>query len=283
MAPLAICWRIDFPALFQRLADLALCELFLLRKILMHVVWLTIFRNKLGRLNIVRFPVEIENLIFGTQIIFGVAVAIQTPRHAVWLGDVNRRHVVHRTVAAKATDAAVHVCRVIVINVINRAIEPHPFDGLTALPAILHRLELWIVLCHLRVAVHARLRVGHIGLRGDFHEAVTIATIHAELCHVNIVRKRHRLGRLVSDFRVFRRGVIPRGGGQAATDHNRADDHLDRYPIRPAWKEIGHGARRPPRRRSAVPRSAAADSSHGELPIDENCAQDVLRSDAAKG
>ena len=176
----------------------------------------TIFRDKLRRLNIVRFPIEIENLIFRPQIIFGVAVAIQTPRHAVWLGDVNRRHVIHRTVAAEATDAAVHVRRVIVINVIDRAIEPHPFDRLAALPAILHRLKLWIVLCHLRVAVHARLRVRHIGLRGDFYEAVTVATIHTELCHVNIVRKRHRLGRLVTDFGIFRRGVIPRGGGQAA-------------------------------------------------------------------
>ena len=240
MAPLAICRRIDFPALFQGLADLALCELFLLRKILMRVVWLTIFRDKLRRLNIIRFPIEIENLIFGPQIIFGVAVAIQAPRHAVWLGDVNRRHVVHRTVAAEATDAAVNVCRVIVINVINRAIEPDPFDGLTALPAFLHRLELWIILCHLRVAVHARLRVRHIGLSRHFHEAVTIATIHPQLCHVNIVRKRHRLGRLVSDLGIFRRCVIPRGGGQAANDHNDADDHLDRYPIRPAWKEIGH-------------------------------------------
>jgi len=283
MAPLAICRRIDFPALFQRLADLALRELLLFREILMCIVCLTIFRDKLRRLNIGRFPIEIKNLIFRPQIIFGMAVAIQTPRHAVWLGDVNRRHVIHWTVAAEAADAPVHVCRVIVINVINRAIEPHPFDGLTALPAILHRLKLWIVLCHLRVAVHARLRVRHIGLRGDFYEAVTVATIHTELCHVNIVRKRHRLGRLVTDLGIFRRGVIPRGSGQAANNHNRADDHLDWYPIRPAWKEIGHGARRPERRRSAAAKSATADSSGGELLMGENCTQGMLRSDAAKG
>jgi hypothetical protein len=283
MAPLAICRWIDFPALFQRLADLALCELFLFREILIRIVCLTIFRDKLRRLNIVRFPIEIENLIFRPQVIFGVAVAIQTPRHAVWLGDVNRRHVIHWTMATEATDATVHVRRVIVINVINRAIEPHPFDGLTALPALLHRLKLWIVLCHLRVAVHARLRVRHIGLRGDFYEAVTVTTIHTELCHVNIVRKRYRLGRLVTDFGIFRRGVIPRGSGQATNNHNRADDHLDRYPIRPAWKEIGHGTRRPPHRCNAAAKSAAADSSRGELPVDENCAQDVLRSDVAKG
>lgn len=283
MAPLAICRRTDFPALFQCLADLALCELFLFREILMRIVCPAIFRDKLRRLNIVRFPIEIENLIFRPQIIFGVAVAIQTPRHAVWLGDVNRRHVIHRTVAAEAADAAVHVRRVIVINVIDRAIEPHPFDRLAALPAILHRLKLWIVLCHLRVAVHARLRVRHIGLRGDFYEAVTVATIHTELCHVNIVRKRHRLGWLVTDFGIFRRGIIPRGSGQAADSHNRADDHLDRYPIRPARKEIGHITRRPPPRCSTGAKFATTDLSRGELLIDENYAQGVLRSDAANG
>ena len=249
----------------------------------MRVVWLTISRDKLRRLNIVRFPIEIENLIFGTQIIFRVAVAIQAPRHAVWLGDVNCRHVVHRTVAAEATDTAVDVCRVIVIDVIDSAIKPHPFDWLTALPAFLHRLELWIVLCHLRVAVHARLRVRYIRLRSHFHEAVTIATIHAELCHVNIVWKWHRLGRLISDFGILRSCVIPSGGGQAANNHNRANDHLDRYPIRPAWKEIGHGTRRRQCRRSAAAKSATEDLSRGKLRMDENCAQDEFRSDAAKG
>jgi hypothetical protein len=161
---------------------------------------------------------------------------------------------------------------VVVINVIDRAIEPHPFDGLTALPALLHRLQLGIVFRHLRMAVHACRSVGHVRLRGDFHETVTIPAIHPQLGHVNIVRKRHRLDRLVSDFCVLRRGVIPCGPSQATNDHNHADDHLEGYPIRPAWKEIGHGVKRPPHRRCAA----------AKLPMNENCGRDVLRSDAAK-
>ena len=120
------------------------------------------------------------------------------------------------SVATEAADAAVHVRRVIVINVIDRAIEPHPLDWLTAFPALLHRLQLGIVLSPLACGSSCTSRVGHVRLRGHFHEAVTIPAIHPQLCHVNIVRKRHRLGRLVSDFGVFRRGVIPRGSGQAA-------------------------------------------------------------------
>src|SRR6516225_11569344 len=186
-------------------------------------------------------------------------MAIQTPRHAVGLGDVHRRHAIDRAVATVTADAAVHVRRVVVINIIDRAIEPHPLDWLTAFPALLHWLQLGIVFPHLRVAVHACRSVGYIRLRSYFDEAVTISAIHPQLRDVNIVRKRHRLDRLISDFGVFRRGVIPRGCRQPTSDHNHADDHLDRYPIRPAWKEIGHGARPPPHRRRTVAKYATAD------------------------
>src|SRR5439155_16197454 len=63
VAPLAICWRSDLPALFQCLADLGLGELLLLRKIFMRFTWLTVLRDKLRRLNVLRFPIEIKNLI----------------------------------------------------------------------------------------------------------------------------------------------------------------------------------------------------------------------------
>src|SRR5260370_13611003 len=89
VAPLAIRWRSDFPALFQGLADLGLGQVLLLRKIFTRVAWLTVLRDKLRRLNVLRFPIEIENLIVRTQIIFWVAMAVQAPRHAVRLGDVN--------------------------------------------------------------------------------------------------------------------------------------------------------------------------------------------------
>ena len=173
-------------------------------------------------------------------------MAIQAPGHAVRLRDVHLRHVIHRPVASEAADSPVHVRRVIVIDVIDGAIEPHPIDRLTALPAFLHRLQLGIVFRHLRMAVHACRCVRHVRLRGHFHETVTIPAIHSQLGHVNVVRKRHRLDWLVSDFCVLRGGVIPCRAGQATNDHNQANDDLEGYPIRPAWKEIGHGVRRPP-------------------------------------
>src|SRR5947207_4318681 len=135
VASLAICWRSNLPALLQCLADLGLGELLLVRKIFERVARLTVLRDKLRRLNVLRFPIEIENLIIRPQIILGVPMAIQAPRHAVWLGDINHRHVIDCSVATETTDPAIHVRGVIVINVINRTIEPYPFDRLAALPA----------------------------------------------------------------------------------------------------------------------------------------------------
>ena len=109
VAPLAICWRSDLPALFQRLADLRLGELLLLRKIFTRIAWLTVLRDKLRRLNVLRFPIEIENLIIRPQIILWVPMTIQAPRHAVGLGDVNHRHVIDWAVASEAADAPVYV------------------------------------------------------------------------------------------------------------------------------------------------------------------------------
>ena len=54
------------------------------------------------------------------------------------------------------------------------------------------------------------------------------------------MRKRHWLDRLIADFRVFWRRVIPRRRTQSTGDHNSAHQDLERQPIRPAWKEICH-------------------------------------------
>ena len=109
MAPLAICRRSNLPALFQRPADLGLGELLLHRKIFMHIAWLTVFGHKLRGLNVLRFPIKIENLVVRPQIIFGVPMAIQAPRHAVRLGDMHYRHVIDRAVATEAADTPVHM------------------------------------------------------------------------------------------------------------------------------------------------------------------------------
>ena len=77
-------------------------------------------------------------------------MAFQTPRHAVRLGVIDDRHVIDLAVATRAADPAIHMRRVIIKNVIGRAMKLHPLDRLARLPARPHRFELRIIFLHLR-------------------------------------------------------------------------------------------------------------------------------------
>src|SRR5207237_8037690 len=83
--------------------------------------------------HIARFPIEIENLIVGPKKILGVPMAIEAPGHAMRLGQIDRRHMVDGAVATETTNAAIHVCRMIVINVIDGAVDPERRDWVRAL------------------------------------------------------------------------------------------------------------------------------------------------------
>jgi len=91
------------------------------------------------------------------------------------------------------------------------------------------------------MAIHAGLSVRHIGLCRHFHKAVTIAAIHSQLRNVDVVRKRHRLDRFVANLCVLWRSVIPGRCGQSTDRNGAADYQFQRYPVGPAWKEVGHG------------------------------------------
>src|SRR6266513_902302 len=77
-------------------------------------------------------------------------------------------------------------------------------------------------------------------MRCHFDKVMAITAIQPELGHVDVVRERHRLDRLITDTGIFWRNVIPGGRGQSARDQNAGDRHLQRQPIAPAWKEIRH-------------------------------------------
>ena len=158
MTCLTIYGRVDVPFFLQRPANLGLSELVLFAPIFGLAFGLTVFLHKLRRFNVVRFPVEIKNLILGSQEILGMTMAFQTPRHAVGLSVIDRRHVINITVATGAADPAIDVGRVIVKNVIGRAMDLHPLDWFTGFPAGPNWFELWIIFLDLLMAIHANLR-----------------------------------------------------------------------------------------------------------------------------
>ena len=129
----------------------------------------------------------------------------------------------------------------IVENIVGRAMDLHPLDGVARFPARPYWLEFRIIFLHLGVAVHARLRGGQIRVCRYIDETVAVTAIHSQLRHVKVMRKRHRLDRFVPDPRVFWRHVIPRAGCQSADNLDAADRDLKRQPVRPAWKKVRHG------------------------------------------
>src|SRR5450755_4866331 len=166
VAPLTVQRRLNVPALFQRLADLLLSQLLLLRPIVLRVLRLPVPGNKGGDIFSLRFPIKIKVFGLGPQEILRMPMAFEAPRHAVRLGMIDDRHVIDLPMATRATDPAIHVRGVIVIHVIGRAMELHPLDRLSGFPTRPHRLKLRIVFLLLRMTRHTRLCVWKIRMRG---------------------------------------------------------------------------------------------------------------------
>ncbi len=66
--------------------------------------------------------------------IFWGAMAFQTPTHAVWFGVVDYFHVIHMAVTSNATDASVHVNRMIEVNIIGGLVNSNPRHGVSCFP-----------------------------------------------------------------------------------------------------------------------------------------------------
>src|SRR5438094_3264627 len=149
---LAILGRLNVPAFFQRLTNFSLCKLLFFRPVFFYVLGLSVFGDKLDRLHVIRFPIEIKDFLLRTKKIFRVPVAFQTPRHAMWLGVVNHRHVIDLAMTAVAADPAVYVGGMIVVDIIRGAMQLHPFNRFAGLPTCSHWLQLGIIFLHLRMA-----------------------------------------------------------------------------------------------------------------------------------
>lgn len=110
------------------------------------------------------FPIEVKNLLHRANLHLGMAMTFQAPAHALRLILHHRLHVIDIPVAADATDAAVHVDRVIEIDVVGDFVNPHPVNRLARAPTVIQRRQLGAVFLDLRVAVHTSLGVGNVGM-----------------------------------------------------------------------------------------------------------------------
>lgn len=192
------------------------------------------------RHSVARLPIQVKNLVDRTQVIFGMAMALQAPAHRERFLLVNSIHVVHLTVAAHAAYTAIDVHRMVEICKIRDLVDLQPADRLPALPALLHGGQLRVIGLYLRMAIHAGLRCRDIRVGRNIDVGMTIPAIHAELGHMDVVRERHRLNRLISRPHVLRREVIPVERRNCSSNDQEAKSDLQRQIIRPARKNISH-------------------------------------------
>ena len=84
-------------------------------------------------------PFQIENLVTGTNVFLGRAVALQAPFHIERVRFPRERHLVQLPVAGNTTDAVIYVDAVIKEDKIRRAIDTVPFQPRVICQAVSHR------------------------------------------------------------------------------------------------------------------------------------------------
>jgi hypothetical protein len=188
-----------------------------------------------------RFPIHIENLISRTQILFGIAVAFQTPLHIQGRSLKHQGHLVDRTVARGAANAFIDVNAVIEINVVREAMHTHPLNGLIGAITLAHRLQVTDVIEKYGMAIHAGFR-GRDTSEGRVLDAgVTVTTIDSVVSDVMLVAE---LDGLIASHPLV--GDVGRSGNdqhrrESKTGEDRGSKQTKpRNKICTAMKDLGH-------------------------------------------
>ena len=137
----------------------------------------------------VPLPIQIRDFVLWTNFRGGIAMTIQTKRHAQGLIMVNLFHLVDRAMAFDATDAAINVHRMVEINEIRHAMNLNPGNRFATLRTFANQRETWIILEHLVMAIHAGRTGGDIRIPGFLDRVVAVTAINAELAGVSRVGK----------------------------------------------------------------------------------------------
>jgi len=118
----------------------------------------------------------------------------------------------------------------------------HPGNWLSRGPALANRSKARAVGKDLPSAmtIDAGLSRREIGVRCNLNKAVAVAAIHSKLLDMQGVRERHRLVRLISYPGVLGREIVPNPERDGRTNHQHTDEKLERQPIGPSRKKIGH-------------------------------------------
>ena len=185
-----------------------------------------------------RHPFHIGHFAHRAKVRIGLAMAVQTPRHAEGLDLHDFSHFSDIAVAGDAANTGVHMRRVIKNSIIRRFMHLYPFDGRLFGPTLPHGQQLFIFCADQHMTIHACLRGRHIRVRRHIDSPVTIPTIHAKITSVQFVAISNRLVRTITDVRIFGRAIIPEQKNNYNKRTNRAEGGKMGCSIRPTGKKL---------------------------------------------
>src|SRR5665213_2611557 len=140
-----------------------------------------------------RSPLHVENGTQRSNIVFGTAIAGQTPSHRKRRRLLHQRHAVHIAVARRAADSLGHVNTVVEINIVGKLMDPTPVYRLILCQTVAYRRKHRCIGPDLRMARHAGFRRRDFGESGLLHGLVAIAAIQPEASDMMGVAERYRL------------------------------------------------------------------------------------------
>ena len=120
-------------------------------------------------------------------------MTLQTPFHLQRCRLRHDGHLIDAAVTGRATDAFVHMNRVIEVSEVGQVVNADPFQRLAALETCAHRFEIRTICPDLFVAVHADGGRRHSGRRCCLNRRVAITAINAVITDVMLVAELYEL------------------------------------------------------------------------------------------
>ena len=167
-------------------------------------------------------------------------MAIQAKSHAKRLIMIDFLHLIDLAVAFDATNAAIHVHRMIEIDEIRSAMNLYPGNWLATGRAFANEGEARVVFEHLIMAIHTGAAGGNVRIPRLFNGVVAVAAIDAKLPVMCGMRESDGLNGLITDAGVFGSKIVPRAGDQRGPDQHSADHDQPGQTVSPLGENCRH-------------------------------------------
>lgn len=119
-----------------------------------------------------------------SDVLFRIAMAVQTPLHLESAVLPRKRHIIDAPVTSDAADSFFNVNAVIEIGEIGKVMDSVPFDRFAASETLAHRFEHRACVPDLRVTVHTSLRRRNPCKGGFFDRRMTVSAIQSQTAYM---------------------------------------------------------------------------------------------------